>query len=225
MKQSAVQAPYEQVEVGQTPETAETKPNRRVLSKQRTRQKVLASARALFIERGYETSTVRDIARKAGMSTGAVFANFADKSDLFEAIIMEDFDQVAEAMRAAAAANRGPIEARLLDILSAGYGYYADSLPLGQAILAQSWLRPLNAELRARAALKVLLGIIGDVLREAARTSEIRQDFDVRLVSEMLWSAYLGNYRRAIYDGWNLETLRARLADQIGIVLGGLIVR
>ncbi len=224
MKQSAVQAPYEQVEVGPTAETPEPKPNRRVLSKQRTRQKVLVAARALFIERGYENSTVRDIARRAGMSTGAVFANFADKSDLFEAIVAEDFENVAQAMRQGAN-HRGPAAARLLDLLSAGYGYYAESMPLAQAILAQSWLRPLNAELRARAALKVLLGIIGDVLREAARSGEIRQDFDVRLVSEMLWDAYLANFRRAIFDGWNLETLRARLSDQIGVVLSGLIVR
>jgi AcrR family transcriptional regulator len=222
MKQSPVKAPFESVDVTQAAPAAI---NRRAQSKLRTRGKVLAAARALFIERGYDASTVRDIARRAGMSTGAVFANFEDKSDLFEAIIMEDFERVAEAMRAAGGGKPAPIEVKLLDVLSAGYGYYADSMPLAQAIVAHSWLRPLNAELRARAALKVLLGILGDSLREAARSGEIRQDFDVRLVSEMLWGAYLANFRRAVFDGWTLETLRARLADQIGIVLGGLKTR
>ena len=187
----------------------------------RTRQKVLDAARALFIERGYDASTVRDIARRAGMSTGAVFANFQDKSDLFEAVVVDDFERVAERMRAAAAVQ-APLDQKLVSVLASGYDYYADSLPLVQATVAQSWLRPLNAELRGRAALKVLLGIVGDTLRESARAGEIRQDFDVRLVSEMLWDAYLANFRRAIYDGWSLETLRARLSDQVGIVLAGL---
>ena len=219
MKQAAVRATYESVDLG---DTAGPAPNRRALSKLRTRQKVLAAARALFNERGYEAATVRDIARSAGMSTGAVFANFEDKSDLFEAIEIEDFEHLSEAMRQAASGSHKDVQAKLLDVLSCGYVYYAETLPLARAIVAQSWLRPLNAELRARNVLKVLLGIVGDALREAARRGEIRQDFDVRLVSEMLWGAYLANFRRAIFDGWNLETLRARLADQIGLVLAGL---
>jgi AcrR family transcriptional regulator len=219
MKQTAVKASFDSVEI--SPATG-APPNRRALSKARTRQKVLAAARTLFNERGYETSTVRDIARKAGMSTGAVFANFQDKSDLFEAVEMEDLERLAEAMRSIAARSGGSVDAKLLEVLSEGYVYYADTLPLAQAIVAQSWLRPLSAELRARSALKGLLGIVGDVLREAAKNGEIRQDFDVRLVSEMLWGAYLANFRRAVFDGWNLETLRARLADQIGLVLAGL---
>jgi AcrR family transcriptional regulator len=219
MKQAAVRATYESVDLG---DAAVPAPNRRALSKMRTRQKVLAAARALFNERGYDAATVRDIARSAGMSTGAVFANFQDKSDLFEAVEMEDFERIAEAMREAASGPHKDVEAKLLDVLSCGYVYYADSLPLAQATVAQSWLRPLNAELRARNVLKVLLGIIGDALREGGRRGEIRQDFDIRLVSEMLWGAYLANFRRAIFDGWNLETLRARLADQIGLVLSGL---
>jgi len=59
------------------------RPNQRALAKQRTREKIIAAARALFAERGYEGATIRDIAKAAGMSTGAVFASFTDKSDLF----------------------------------------------------------------------------------------------------------------------------------------------
>ena len=97
--------------------------------KQKTRQKVLDAARALFIERGYEAATVRDIAGHAGMSTGAVFANFQDKSDLFEAVMVEDFERVAEHMRSAAL-PAAPVADRLLNVLSAAYAYYFDSLPL-----------------------------------------------------------------------------------------------
>src|SRR6185312_9150678 len=62
------------------------RPTQRALAKQRTREKILASAKALFAERGYEAATIRDIAKAAGMSTGAVFASFTDKSDLFTEI-------------------------------------------------------------------------------------------------------------------------------------------
>ena len=93
--------------------------NRRQAAKVRTRQKVLDAARTLFAERGYEPATIRDIARGAGMSTGAVFANFQDKAELFEAVLAEDLAKLAETLRAAAAAETS-VRARLLAALGAG---------------------------------------------------------------------------------------------------------
>ncbi len=57
--------------------------NRRQAAKLRTRQRVLAAATDLFKDVGYAKATIRAIAKKAGMSTGAVFANFIDKDDLY----------------------------------------------------------------------------------------------------------------------------------------------
>src|SRR6185295_7960512 len=91
------------------------RPTQRALAKQRTREKILASARTLFTERGYDGATVRDIASAAGMSTGAVFASFTDKSDLFIEIVGDQHDALVRAMRAAAACKkpRAAVEAVL----------------------------------------------------------------------------------------------------------------
>ena len=69
-------------------------PTRRALAKQQTRAKVLAAARRLFSEHGYEGATIRDIAQAAGMSTGAVFASFSDKSELFDEILTADYEVI-----------------------------------------------------------------------------------------------------------------------------------
>lgn len=59
--------------------------NKRKAAKAATRQKVLDAGKALFETVGYEAATIRAIAGRAGMSTGAVFANFKDKRDLYVA--------------------------------------------------------------------------------------------------------------------------------------------
>ena len=123
--------------------------NRRQAAKIRTRQKVLDAARSLFAERGYEPATIRDIAKGAGMSTGAVFANFQDKAELFEAVLTEDMTRLAEVVEAAAPKGE-PVRQRLVTALSAGYHSSLDQLPLFQAIVARSWFQPLAAEMRAR---------------------------------------------------------------------------
>lgn len=58
----------------------------RTEAKAATRGKVLEAARRCFDAVGYEAATIRDIAARAGLSTGAVFANFAGKADLYLAV-------------------------------------------------------------------------------------------------------------------------------------------
>src|SRR5262249_4637354 len=96
-------------------------PTRRALAKQQTRAKLLAAARRLFSEEGYEGATIRDIAAAAGMSTGAVFANFSDKSDLFREIMVSDMADLADAMNTAAVKGTS-VEDALLKVFMAGYG-------------------------------------------------------------------------------------------------------
>ena len=198
--------------------------NRRQAAKIRTRQKVLDAARALFAERGYEPATIRDIARGAGMSTGAVFANFQDKAELFEAVLTEDLARLAETLKAAAAAET-TVRGRLLAALTAAYHGSLEQLPLVQAVVARSWFQPVAAEMRTRAAVKPLLSVVTDALQAGVREGELRQDADVRLLSDLIYAAFLSNYRLAAYDNWTQDQLVAQVGKQIDVILAGQLAR
>src|ERR671920_2372972 len=45
----------------------------------RTRERILEAALRLFAERGYEATTMRDVAREAGASLGLAYRYFASK--------------------------------------------------------------------------------------------------------------------------------------------------
>lgn len=63
---------------------AETRPpNKRALARAATRAKVLKAAGFMFANAGFFSTGIRDIAERVGMSTGAVFANFESKEDLW----------------------------------------------------------------------------------------------------------------------------------------------
>ena len=205
-------------------ETEAPRLNRRQAAKVRTRQKVLDAARQLFAERGYEPATIRDIAKGAGMSTGAVFANFQDKAELFEAVLTADLVKLAETMKAAAAAE-GSVRTRLLAALGAGYHGSLEQLPLVQAVIARSWFQPVAAEMRTRDAIKPILSIVTDAVQAGVREGDLRQDADVRLLAELIYDAFLANYRRAAYDGWTEAQLGERMGKQIDVILAGAISR
>ncbi len=52
-----------------------------------TRRRLLDAALAVFLERGFAAVSVEDIATRAGFTRGALYSNFADKEELFLALV------------------------------------------------------------------------------------------------------------------------------------------
>ncbi len=195
-------------------------PTRRALAKQQTRVKVLAAARKLFSEEGYEGATIRDIAAAAGMSTGAVFANFTDKSDLFREIITADCEALLDAMREAAGRGRG-VEDALLKVFMAGYSFYKSRLPLARAAFGVAWTNDSGPMLRGLPPIQAMHELFVEQLTLAVERGELRQEAEAKLRGQMLFDAYLSNFSQAIFEGWSLDALQARARDQIRILLAG----
>lgn len=202
------------------PEAAVRPPTRRAIAKQQTRQKVLAAARRLFSEEGYEGATIRDIAAAAGMSTGAVFANFSDKSDLFREIMTDDMEALSAAMRDAASRGRN-VEDALLKVFMAGYTFYKSRLQLARAAFSVSWDREGGPTLRGLSSSMAFLDLFVEQLTAAVERGELSQEAEVKLRAQMLFDTYKSNFAQAIFEGWSLEALQTRARDQIRIILAG----
>jgi len=195
-------------------------PTRRALAKQQTRAKVLAAARRLFSEQGYEGATIRDIAAAAGMSTGAVFANFSDKSDLFREIMVTDMAALADSMREASLRGANA-EDSLLKIFMAGYTFYKTQLPLARAAFSVGWSPEDGPALRRAPPVHLLNELMAEALNKGVAAGEIHEGADLELRAHMLFETYLSNYPQAIFESWSLEALEARSRDQIRILLAG----
>ena len=203
--------------------TRPAKLTRRAIAKQQTREKVLQAARQLFTERGYEGATIRDIAKAAGMSTGAVFASFADKSELFGDILTADQAAMADAMRAAVE-GKTAVEDALVALFKAGYEFHYPQLPLFAAGVAVSWSWSDAAEQRNRESIRPIRDLILQQLRAGIERGELAERHDLRLVAGTLWDVFLRSYRRAVYDKRSSEDLLSTLRDQIALILAGLRV-
>ena len=60
------------------------------------RRQIMDGARAVFLSAGFDGASMNDIARSAGVSKGTLYAYFASKDELFEAIIRAEKAQHAE---------------------------------------------------------------------------------------------------------------------------------
>jgi len=76
----------------------------------RRRSQVLAAAIELFGKRGYHPTTVREIAERAGLSTGLVYQYFGDKEDVLYLGLQTVLDSYRERIPAATEGIRDPLE-------------------------------------------------------------------------------------------------------------------
>jgi len=76
------------------------------------REALVGAAADVFLRRGFQAATLREIAAEAGVTTGAVYSNFDGKAGLFLAVLEEKLDprltQIFEAARTAPLNGVGP---------------------------------------------------------------------------------------------------------------------
>ncbi len=75
-------------------------PTRKAAQRLRTRAELLTAARALFAERGYAGTGTEDLVAAAGVTRGALYYQFADKADVFRAVVAELRQELVAQVRA-----------------------------------------------------------------------------------------------------------------------------
>ncbi|HLK47310.1 MAG TPA: TetR family transcriptional regulator [Bryobacteraceae bacterium] len=100
-----------------------------------TRQRILNAALALFHERGLENATMREIAEKAGVATGAAYYYFSSK----DAIVLAFYERAAQetALQIDQVLEKTTdLRKRIAGVLEVKLGYFAPSRRLLTALAA-----------------------------------------------------------------------------------------
>jgi AcrR family transcriptional regulator len=71
---------------------------------ERTAEKILDAAEELFAERGYEGTTLRDVATRVGVRAPSLYNHFASKDELYAAVLERGIGPVIELLTRTAAA-------------------------------------------------------------------------------------------------------------------------
>jgi AcrR family transcriptional regulator len=69
---------------------------------EQTHENIINSAKKCFLEKGFERSNLREICKRAGVTTGAFYRHFSDKESIFECIVepaVEEFQALYKEMQ------------------------------------------------------------------------------------------------------------------------------
>jgi AcrR family transcriptional regulator len=137
---------------------------------------IVEAAMAVFAERGFAAAKLDEIARRAGVSKGALYLYFETKEEIFRAVVDQAIAPNIQSVRAMVAAHPGPL-ADLLRLVAARVGTLMETLPVGGVIkmvigeagnfpeLARVWHDDLVAQ---------VLGALTDAIRAAQGRGEVR---------------------------------------------------
>jgi len=192
--------------------------------KQATRAKVLDAARDLFDGEGYEETTIRAIAERAGVSVGSVFTTFASKAEILGQIMNERIEQLTGELEKVVPHLRGSIVDRLSALMAIHYDFQMRRPKLYLAYLSVSF-----HEQHARGFVRMgmspaLRAPLREIIRGGVDRGEIRPDAEVELLIDALVSLYGFNYLR-VAEGAGVDELTAVMDRELKLVVEGLAPR
>jgi AcrR family transcriptional regulator len=121
----------------------------RHLSEAERRAQILRAARAIFIERGYLAARVEDVAKRAGLSKGAVYFYFESKRAIFDALVEEEL-AVTRSFLAEAERDERPAVIKVVDLGRKYLDYFAGLKTPPRFFLLVSEMAIRDEETRAR---------------------------------------------------------------------------
>jgi AcrR family transcriptional regulator len=92
-------------------------PGRRAQNKEAIRKRIVTAALSLFQTKGFDATTTRAIARKAGIAEGTVFNYFKSKEDIALHFFEQEVDQAIAAVRENPRLRKAPLEEKLFTLV------------------------------------------------------------------------------------------------------------
>lgn len=209
-----------------TPENESNNPPRWRRRKDERPAEILEAAMQVFIERGFTSTKLEDVARRAGVTKGTVYLYFNSKEDLFKAVIREAVIPNIVVGEQMVAEHSGDARELLAVMTRDLWGRLQRSKTPGIAKLmiaeaanfpdlAQFYVDEIVLRVRRMFTQAVELGIKQGVFREV-RPEFITREMVLPIHFFSIWNSSLHLYEREPFDA------DAFIEEHIRIVLRGI---
>ncbi len=155
---------------------------------QETALKILFAATDVFVEKGFEGSSINDIANHANINKSLIYHHFGDKEGLWKAVKANLLEQHAGAdISALDYSTNMTFQEFLTNVLMTRYNFYRDNPSIARLVTWQN-LEASGEDIKGIGNTK--LTSIAPQIEEYQRRGEVRQELDPEMVSYMvLYSA------------------------------------
>lgn len=191
-------------------------------NKERKREALVRAGRALFAQRGFEETTTRAIAARAGVASGTFFLYFGEKRDLLFHIFREDMTAVLEEAIASEPRD-APLVRRLAHVFGRYYARYARSPRLSRVFLKELLFLEEGANHAMMAYTMAFVLRLAEMVSAARVRGEIRASVDPMQAASLAMALYVFDLV-GMFNGVTPtpELTVAQLEGQLELLMNGL---
>jgi AcrR family transcriptional regulator len=200
-------------------------PSARQTQKEATRGRVLAAAKALFDNQGYEGTTIREIARRAGVSVGSVFTTFESKGDILSQVMQDRLDGLYAEFDRVMPHVRGSTPDRLRTLFAIHFSFESRHTRLFLAHIAAAYDWTLPASAKPMGKTPRLQEIIRECLIKGVAEGDVDPQVEPQEIVDLLLAAYIWTYRLAAWKGATAAEMTTVMDRQIELIAAGFTPR
>ena len=200
-------------------------PPARQSQKEATRRRVVEAARELFDTHGYQGTTIREIARHAGVAVGSVFTTFASKGEILSEVMQARLDPLYAEIDRVMPHVRGSTADRLRTLFAIHFEFEAQHVRLFLSHIAAAYDWTLSPATRPYGRTPRLQEIMLDTLAKGVAEGDVRPDLDRQEIVDLILAAYAWTYRLVITRDADAREMTAVMDRQIGLIAEGFAPR
>jgi TetR/AcrR family transcriptional regulator, cholesterol catabolism regulator len=193
----------------------------RAAQKLETRDRISAAAWELFSTQGYDQTTTKEIARRAGVAAGTVFVHARDKADLLCMVMHDRLEQAVE--RQLASLPEGPLLEKLLHVFRGVFRMYGEHPGVAAAFIRVFPAADGPNGQRVAAMTFGFLHRLAALVSEAQARGELDPEVQPLLLAQNAFALYFFALNGWLQGYTTLETaLEPGLRMSLGLQLRGL---
>jgi AcrR family transcriptional regulator len=191
--------------------------------KAETRQRIQDAARRLIARDGFETTTMRSLAREAGVGVGTIALHFQDKISLLFSSFFDDIDEVSR--RAVdGAPGDAPLREQFRHMLQTMYGYYGENTLFLRSVVKEALFATGEWKARFDGQLEEVVGKVVALIEARKGAGEVRPEVSGPDLAMVCWSLYAAG----LIDGLNRDRFDVRgqvdaVMARLDVVLDGVL--
>ena len=158
--------------------------------KRATRDAIKASSVQLFTEKGFDQTSIEDIANAAGIGKTTIYGYFSNKNEIINEFCLDEFISMFSTYKPESFLEQ-PLIDNLLNFFMVQFNLIIRNPEFGRQLMRE-FAFPLTRSEKSKEQDQHYFALLDDFFQIAAEKGEIKKDYDMILLSHHFYSLYLG---------------------------------
>lgn len=180
----------------------------RETKKQQTRKAIMQAAMCLFSEKGFEKTSIEELAKAAGIGKGTVYGYFQTKSDILHAFCEDELECLHQELTSNAD-REIPILQQMVSIYMSEFHHLTENREFARLFMQQTaFPRDVDMEKHLENE-NNYFKLLFPLLEKAQERGELRKDLDILYITGHFYGLYL-----LLVSAWFTGRVQTEEAEQ-----------